>query len=212
MLRPLGNLQNALKHLDRYKIDEICIIRPVREHDSSFKSDVDILKNAKSSTPLAFGGGIRSLDDIGILKGLPVERFVLSSGLFNPDLCLIEKLHSRYGEQSIVGFIPFTKDKKYRFFHSSSNSLKDLCELNKKALKLCDEIVLHDCKSEGQEEGFDHEVMEVLGIDRNNMIYSGGVSQIVKNLDLVKGEPKSILIENKVLHRENSKMTFYGAV
>ena len=76
MLRPLGALQNALNHLDKYELDEISIIRPVRDNDYSYNKDVQRLKNAKSSTPLAFGGGIRSLDDIKILDSQFVDLLV----------------------------------------------------------------------------------------------------------------------------------------
>ena len=43
MLRPLGALQNALDHLDKYELDEISIIRPVRDNDYSYNKDVQRL-------------------------------------------------------------------------------------------------------------------------------------------------------------------------
>ena len=100
-MRPLGQLQNVLNHLDKYELDEICIVRPIRNNDESFHSDIERIKKAKSSTPLAFGGGIRSMDDINFLEGLPIERFVVSSALFFDDIKLIERLHGKYGKQSI---------------------------------------------------------------------------------------------------------------
>ena len=212
MLRPLGALQNALDHLDRYELDEISIIRPVRDKDNSYKKDVQRLKNAKSSTPLSFGGGIRSLDDIRILEGLPVERFILSSALFDKDLSVIKRLHSKYGEQSIVGFVPFSFDKQFEVFNSQKNRFQTPNAINASALQLCDEVVLHDCDAEGQNIGFTAGVMSNLEINSSNLIFSGGVSEIVRNAESIGIEPKSILIENKILHRENSKKAYYGAM
>lgn len=212
MLRPLGVLQNALDHLDKYELDEICILRPVREKDHTYHQDIEYLRNAKSSTPLAFGGGIRAYEDIEQLEGMPVERFVISSALFNSDLELIKRLHSKYGKQSIVGFIPFSFKEQFELFCSSKNSFQSLDSLNSSALKLCDEIVLHDCNSEGLKSGFNEEVVIRLGINRNKLIYSGGVSQIIKEKLPLLNIPKSILVDNRILHRENSRKTYYGAM
>ena len=212
MLRPLGALQNALDHLDKYELDEICILRPVRDNDQSYHSDIDHLKKAKSSTPLAFGGGIRDYKDIERLDGIPVERFVLSSALFDSNMELIKRLHSKYGEQSIIGFIPFSFKEQFKVFNSSQNSFQPDDSLNSSSLKLCDEIVLHDCDAEGLKTGFKEAAASRLGINMNNLIYSGGVSQIIKEKLPLLNKPKSILVDNKILHRENSKKTYYGAM
>lgn len=212
VLRPLGVLQNALKHLDKYELDEICILRPVRDRDQTYHQDINRLRNAKSSTPLAFGGGIRNPKDIQLLDGLPVERFVVSSALFNMNTVLLETLNSKYGQQAIVGFIPFSFKKKFQIFNSKENRFQSLRSLNPLALELCDEVVLHDCDSEGCNTGFNQEAVDILGINRNKLIYSGGVSDMAKHSQEYKYRPKSILIENKILHRENSIKSVYGAM
>jgi len=211
-MRPLGQLQNVLNHLDKYELDEICIVRPIRNKDESFHSDIERIKKAKSSTPLAFGGGIRSMDDINFLEGLPIERFVVSSALFFDDIKLIERLHGKYGKQSILGFIPFFLNPTMSVFNSSKNCFQSPQSLNVSALTLCDELVLHDCAAEGEDRGFNEEVLVNLDTYRNKLILSGGVSEIAR-IGLSFGlEPKSILIENKILHRENSLKSYYGAM
>ena len=212
VLRPLGTLQNALDHLDSYELDEICILRPVRAIDHTYRQDLERLRNAKSSTPLAFGGGIRNLDDIALLEGMPVERFVVSSALFNPDVRLIERLHSKYGEQSIVGFVPFSLKSQLQVFNPKENCFQSAQSLNATALELCDEVVLHDCDAEGKNTGFSQEAVKLLGINHNKLLYSGGVSYLAKYPRSCDSMPKSILVENKILHRENSKKSFYGAM
>jgi len=212
MLRPLGALQNALDHLDKYELDEICILRPVRNNDDTYHQDLKCLRQAKSSTPLAFGGGIRNLSDIELLEGIPVERLVLSSALFDRNISLIERLHARYGEQSIIGFIPFSFKKQFEVFNSVKNCFQSPHSINESALLLCDEVVLHDCDAEGEYAGFEFGVVSALGIDKNKLILSGGVSGVVKNEESIPFKPKSILIDNKILHRENSKKAYYGAM
>lgn len=212
MLRPLGALQNALNHLDKYELDEICILRPVRDKDYTYQQDIELLRNAKSSTPLAFGGGIRSLDDIRVLEGMPAERFVVSSALFYNDIALIERLHSKYGEQSIIGFIPFSLKEHLQVFNSRENCFQFPQTLNERALALCDEVVLHDCDSEGVKTGFNQEVVSYLGNIESRLIYSGGVSEMLKEKLKWVNFPKSILVENKILHKENSKKSYYNAM
>lgn len=207
-LRPLGNLQNAVKHLDAFKIDEISIIRPIRTIDSSLKEDLQCLKSLKSSTPIAFGGGIRSLSDIDLLEGLPIERVILSSVLFAKNLQVIDKLTELYGKQAVVGFIPFKNSESIEVFNSSKNEFCDLSSLNTNALDKCDEIILHDCASEGSSNGFSFDVINDFKID--NIILSGGVSSEIKRIKNLVPQPKSVLIENKVLHFENSKTSIYG--
>jgi phosphoribosylformimino-5-aminoimidazole carboxamide ribonucleotide (ProFAR) isomerase len=213
MLRPLGRLQNALNHLDQYELDEICVLRPVRRDDNTFESDLSELKKAKSSTPIAFGGGIRSLELLDLLEGVPVERFVLSSALFYDDLSIIYRICSKYGEQSIVGFIPFSfVDQRLRLFNPSVNLFQNSKSLNIKSLELCDEIILHDCDAEGSDIGFKEKIVDLMKIDPKKLIFSGGVSNMLRFKDLTVFQPKSILVENKILHKENSIKTFYGTM
>jgi len=207
-LRPLGDLQNAVKHLDAYNIDEISIIRPIRTIDSYLKEDIQCLKSLKSSTPIAFGGGIRNLSDIDLLEGLPIERVILSSVLFVKNLQVIDKLTDLYGKQAVVGFIPFKRSDRIEVFNSSKNEFCDLSSLNIKAMEKCDEIVLHDCASEGSSNGFSFDAINDFKIE--NIILSGGVSGEIKKIKNLVPQPKSVLIENKVLHFENSKTSIYG--
>lgn len=206
--RPLGDLQNAVKHLDSYKIDEISIIRPIRISDKYLNQDLKILKNLKSSTPIAFGGGIRSLNDLNLLEGMPIERVIVSSILFEKNTQIIDNITELYGKQAVVGFIPFEYTDEIKVFNSSKDAFFDRSTLNPLALQKCDEIVLHDCTAEGSSFGFNYEALNYF--EKENVIISGGVAgeiDIIKNLI---PQPRSVLIENKVLHLENSKRSFYG--
>jgi phosphoribosylformimino-5-aminoimidazole carboxamide ribonucleotide (ProFAR) isomerase len=79
-------------------------------------------------------------------------------------------------------------------------------------LKLCDEVVLYDCDAEGQYNGFNEHIVKQLGINKNKLIYTGGVSEMAMRKQACLYNPKSILIENKIIHKENSKKTFYGTM
>lgn len=211
-MRPLGEIQNVISHLDQYEIDEISILRPVRcdDSDSDFKKDVKLLSKIKSSTPISFGGGIRNLERLKYLDGLPFERFIFSSILFQPNLDLLYNASLIFGKQALIGLIPFDFSSEELVFNSSTNEFHRLNTLNREALEICDEIITYDTVSEGENIGFNLKILCKLSEYEGKLVYSGGIFELYKNLSLYNFQPKAMLIENKVLHTENSIKAKYG--
>ena len=209
LFRPLGNLQNIINHLDKYLIDDITIIRPVREDDSKtcFLRDIKELRQVKSSTPISFGGGIRNINQLNLLTDLPFERFVFSSILFNNNNELIDSASKLFGKQAIVGLIPFKISPDLSVFNSQINKFVSIDQL--KNLEFCDEIILYDCKHEGFHSGFSKDIVERMNLDPQNCIFSGGVANLVNSIKKSSVLPKALCIENAVLHREFSKSNYY---
>ena len=211
ILRPLGKIDNVLSYLDKYKVDEISIIRPVRNNDSfkDFSRDIKFLEKVNCSTPMSFGGGIRSLKYLEKIHYLPFERFIFSSELFNSSTKLLEESKFVFGKQALVGLIPFKYDSGLKIFNSSINKFILPSNLNMKNLNLCDEVILYDCFNEGMEKGFNLNVIDDLKINSNKCILSGGVSDFNFQSKYKRNQIKSVLIENKVLHKEYSIISHY---
>ena len=209
LLRPLGNLQNIINHLDKYLIDDITIIRPVRKNDSksSFLRDIKELRKLKSSTPISFGGGIREINRLKLLEGLPFERFVFSSLLFNENSDVIYKATELFGKQAIVGLVPFKLDAELSVFNSSIDKFISPNQLLN--LSLCDEIILHDCINEGNRSGFLNEVVKKLNLKPKSCVLSGGISNLVNKIKKYPQPPKAVSIENSVLYKEFSKINYH---
>ena len=92
--RPLGDLETAIKILDEYEVDEISIIRPIRDKkDLSFKKDCEEISKINSNTPITFGGGIRKKSDLKILRQLPIERICLNTSFLTNRIDLIKKIN-----------------------------------------------------------------------------------------------------------------------
>jgi phosphoribosylformimino-5-aminoimidazole carboxamide ribonucleotide (ProFAR) isomerase len=206
LLRPLGDIQNAVNHLDSYNVDEIAIIRPVRKDDtkSSFLADIEELKRLKSSSPLSFGGGIRDFQSLSYLQGLPFERYLFSSALYYEDSSIIQQAIQLFGQQAVVGFLPFRYDLVASFFNSQKGIFLPSKMINRESFKSCDEVVLYDCESEGKKSGFHLEVLRELDIDISKCVLSGGISDDFERLNTLDKRPSGILIENSVLHSEFS--------
>ena len=209
LLRPLGKLQNIVSHLDKYLIDDITIIRPIRdnENDSTLLSDLNEIKKLKSSTPISFGGGIRNINQLHLISGLPVERFVFSSALFNKESSLLRAATDLFGRQSIVGLIPFKLEEQVSVFNSQINKFVSVDKLNN--IELCDEVILYDCENEGSPNGFNKDVVNNLKINPKNCVFSGGVSDLVNSFINKNKAPKALAVENSILHREFSKSNYY---
>lgn len=209
LLRPLGKLQNIVSHLDEFLIDDITIIRPIRdnENDSFLLSDINEIKKLKSSTPISFGGGIRNIDQLHLLSGLPVERFVFSSALFKKESSLLRAATDLFGKQAIVGLIPFKLEPQLSVFNSQINKFVSVDKLND--IELCDEIILYDCESEGSPNGFQKDVINKLKINPKSCVFSGGVSDLVNSFRNNDKTPKALTIENSILYREFSKSNHY---
>jgi cyclase len=103
--RPAGKLRSALQNLDRWQTDEILVI------DISRRSGLDpvVLREITSagiSTPLVYGGGIRTEEDIHRLLDVGCDRMVLENlVLHQPDR--VQELANLVGSQALIGSLPF---------------------------------------------------------------------------------------------------------
>lgn len=209
LFRPLGKLQNVIDHLDKYLIDEIIILRPVRDNDNnkSLISDLDELRKIKSSSPISFGGGIRNIEQLNLLKDLPIERFIFSSALFQKNETFFTTATKKFGKQAIVGLIPFKLNESLSVFNSELNLYSSIENINN--IDYCDEIILYDCLNEGKSRAFNKDVLNKINFNKKKLIYSGGVSKMTKYFKNMNIPPCALAIENSILHKEFSKMNFY---
>lgn len=105
--RPAGGLRTALMNLDRWLVDEILIL------DISGRSEVDSaviqqIRASRISTPLIYGGGIRTVDDVDWLLAAGCERFVLETMLFQfPER--VTQLADKVGEQALIASLPLCR-------------------------------------------------------------------------------------------------------
>ena len=209
LLRPLGKLQNVITHLDKYLVDDITIIRPIRDNDNQIQllSDLNEIKNIKCSTPISFGGGIRNIEQLNLLRDLPLERLVFSSALFNKESSLLKTAKNLFGKQAVIGLIPFKIRSKLQVFNCQKNSFVSSDEINH--LEIVDEIILYDCSNEGSQSGFNSDIFNLLNIDPKRCVISGGVANLFNSFKNYNKTPKALAIENSILHREFSKSNYY---
>jgi len=102
--RPAGHLATALINLDRWAVDEIIVVDISRRGKIDNETLKEIRK-AKISTPLIYGGGIRSLNDVHALLNAGCDRVVLETLLFGNDATLQEVCNT-VGKQALIASLP----------------------------------------------------------------------------------------------------------
>ena len=175
--RPLGDLETAINILDEYEVDEITIIRPVRDNlDFNFKKDCEEISKINSNTPITFGGGIRKKSDLKILRQLPIERICLNTSFLTNKINLIKKIKSDYGKQALVCVLPAKLEKNIlMIFNSKKNKFFPISKYKLDLYRdYINEYLIIDILNEGSEDKFNFEILEKLNIERNKLIISGG--------------------------------------
>lgn len=206
-LRPLGSLKIALDSLDEYECDEVAVIRPVRDNDSLnfFSQDLEVLREMRSMTPISFGGGMRSTQHLELLEGLPVERLVFSSAFININQVLLDYARQLFGNQAIQCLLPLKEVAEKVYVYDSCKA--KFIEIDKIDLPLIDElaneVVLYDTNNDGGHDSFNKSLVERLPIERRKLVITGGVGK--STINWARREAlASVLIDNKVLHKEYS--------
>ncbi len=101
----VGDPINAVRIFSGKEVDEIALL-DIGATASGAGPDFDAISEivAEAFMPLAYGGGITSIDDAGRILELGVEKIVLNTVLArNP--AIIDELAARFGSQSIVASI-----------------------------------------------------------------------------------------------------------
>jgi imidazole glycerol phosphate synthase subunit HisF len=205
--RPLGGLQHVVDMLEAYHIDEIAIIRPIRDHvdKDSLLSDMQHLQDLKTMTPISFGGGVRSRADLDALPNLPIERLVFSSAYIQKNESLIKAATASYGRQALQALLPVAvRNNELFVFHCQQNNWEPLTE---DCLQYCaehaNEIIFYDTANEGIRDAFDWALLESIMLNSSQLILSGGIGEETTHLALRQGFA-SVLVENRILHQEYS--------
>lgn len=102
----IGDPINAVRIFNSKRVDELVLMdidasTDRREPDWALLTDIA----AEAFMPVAYGGGLTSMDRIARAIGCGVEKVVLSAALAG-DINLLTKAAARWGSQSIVACLP----------------------------------------------------------------------------------------------------------
>lgn len=180
----VGDPINAVKIFNDKEVDEIAIIdisASVRGRSPDLKVIQEIASEA--FMPLAYGGGIKTLEHIRSVLYHGAEKVILQSGFWdNPQL--ITDASKKFGAQSIVVCVDYKSDwlgkKKTYFLNAKKKTGDRLIDIVKRIENLgAGEIILQSIERDGTFNGYDLEtIKEVSQAINIPVITLGGASSL----------------------------------
>lgn len=178
----VGDPINAVKIFNEKEVDEIILLdidASVKKQVPDFKAIEEICGEA--FMPLAYGGGVNSLEQAQQLLYNGAEKVILNTALLEQPK-VIEAIANQFGNQSVVASIDYKKTLFGKTKVYGSNGSKktkwDPIELAKKAEEYgAGEVMLNSIERDGTYAGYDLEVIEqVSGAISIPIIACGGAS------------------------------------
>lgn len=182
----IGDPINAVKIFNEKRVDELVFL-DINSSKNGTPPRFDYIKSIASECfmPLAYGGGVKTLDDAKKIFDCGVEKIVINSALFQqPELVLnIAKI---YGQQSVVAAIDVKKTftGKYCVYrHDSGNTLKVLAtDWIREVIGMgVGEIMLTVVDREGTRKGYDLDFFQGLAACESPVpiIANGGAGKLL---------------------------------
>lgn len=161
----IGDPINAVKIFNDKEADELIMLdytasKEKRRIDTKKISEIA----GEAFMPMAYGGGIQSIEEARKVFDSGYEKVVLNSVLFS-NLKLIEQIGSEYGKQAVVGSIDYKKNifgKNRVYSHSGTSNTGYDPVVWAKELEKCGvgEIVINSIDRDGTWEGYDTILIE----------------------------------------------------
>jgi len=205
----VGDPQNALRVFSEKMVDELVML-DIEATQENRGPDIDLIKRVANECymPFAFGGGVKTVEDVGRVLRSGAEKVVIGTATVeNP--ALIEQSANVYGRQSIVASIDYKQDllgRKRVYIYSGKKRTKmdPLALAVEMEQRGAGEILVTSIMNEGSGKGLDIEFLKsVTQKVEIPVIGSGGVATIE---DIVEGIEKSELSAVAV----GSLVTFSG--
>jgi len=161
----IGDPVNTLQIFNNLMVDEIVVLDILATLEGK-KPDFDFIKDIASECfmPLAYGGGIKTLEEIKKIFSLGVEKVIIcSAAVENPQL--IREASQAFGGQSIVVSIDVKKNIWGRYevktFSGRKKTGLDPVDFAKKAVELgAGEILLNSIDRDGTMSGYDLDLIK----------------------------------------------------
>lgn len=178
---PLGRPETIAENFDRWGADEILVISIDRSLNG-LGPDYDVIKrisHTSLTTPLAYGGGISSVDQANSVIQLGVER-VCVDALVHNDLSTIQQISFFLGYQAVIASLPLSIEKDTLYWYDYIKMTKK--EVNKDLQnflkgKFVSEALIIDWKNEGNKNSFDTNIISKFPFSKASLIVFGGISQ-----------------------------------
>jgi cyclase len=180
----VGDPINAVRIFNEKQVDELMILDIDCSVNNSAPNYTLIEEIASEAfMPVAYGGGLSSLDIVKNIFGLGIEKVVLNSVLKHGTK-LIQQIGDIYGAQAVAACIDFKKSyfgKTNAYFKSGSTKAdQSITQLAKQYESAgAGELLLNDIDREGTYSGYNQSILkEIVNTVQIPVVISGGASQV----------------------------------
>lgn len=180
----IGDAINTVRIFNQMEVDEL-IFLDISASKNNKPPDFKIIENIANECfmPFAYGGGIRSVDEINRIHKIGVEKIALNTyALENPEFIKIAS--DTFGSQSIIVSVDIKKNMfgKYEIHYQGNQKIKkyEALEFIKLAQdKGAGEILLNSVDRDGTWTGYDIEFIKKITSEISiPLIASGGAGNI----------------------------------
>jgi imidazole glycerol-phosphate synthase subunit HisF len=107
---PVGKLEIAIEYLNKWEIDEI-IILDIKSRKNSQLPNLDLLEKVSkfSNVPIAFGGGVTSVEQAVEIIALGADKIVFNNPILS-NTTLVSDTIKLLGQQCVVASVDFVID------------------------------------------------------------------------------------------------------
>lgn len=187
----IGDPINAVKIFNEKEVDELVFL-DIEATKLNKEPDYTKIEEIASECfmPLAYGGGIKTLDQIKKIFSIGVEKVVINSSVVSNSK-IISEAAKIYGNQSIVASVDVKKDifgKYVCYTESGKNKVKaKIVDYVKNVENIgAGEIILTSIDREGTFSGYDINLIKLISESVNiPVVANGGASKVEDFADAV---------------------------
>lgn len=210
---PMGKPECVAENLDRWGADEI-LVQSIDRSVAKAGPDYELLgKLARLglSTPLTYGGGMRTVEDGVKVIQSGADRVVVDA-LLHDGLSVVKDLSEQLGAQAVIASIPVSVgvhglewfDYRYRVTAPIGKALTDMIGQG-----IVSEVMLTDWQHEGKSSGFKNSLIDLFQNKKVPLIVFGGISSVEQMTALLaRPNVAAIAIGNFLSYREHAIQRF----
>ncbi len=212
----IGNVIDEAKRYNDWNVDELIYIDISRDKFYDLRRDDHNIKSLNSIEeiikcisrvcfmPLAFGGGVRTMEDVGYIIQNGADKVVLNTGAFlSPNL--ISDVAEKYGSQAVVVSIDYKIIDNHPIVFTDfgkNNTGVSVFEWVKKCEELgAGEIFINTIDYDGHGTGYDIEtIKKVVEFCKIPVVACGGAGKLEHFLDLADATNVSGIAAGNLFH------------
>jgi cyclase len=185
----IGDPLNAVKIFNDKEVDELIFLDILATKENR-QIPLAFLKEVAEECfmPLAYGGGIKTIDQIREILKVGVEKVVLNSIIYK-DLDFVKEAVKQFGSSSICVALDVKKNfwRKYELFSDGGtiNTKKDPIDLAKELDAIgVGELLINSIDRDGTMEGYDLELISAVCSAVSMPVIACGGAKTIQDFDL----------------------------